>query len=119
MCEVCYETEEETLQQQVHVRAPSGLPLPVVAVYEMGQSYGGPEEGGWWYTYYDLVKWFAVTGGLEEAKVQVEMARETYPAVSDPELTSMGYHGGAYSVFLHEDGMVPLEHLPVVRPHYE
>ena len=34
----------------------------VVQMYEVGQAYGGPEEGGWWYDYgQPLDHWFRTT----------------------------------------------------------
>lgn len=48
----------------------------VVQMYEVGQAYGGPEEGGWWYDYRQpLDHWFRTT--LAEAiTLQQEMAEE-------------------------------------------
>lgn len=44
----------------------------VVAVYYEDRAYGGPEEGGWWYSTGELVD--VLTGHLDEG-VAYEMAR--------------------------------------------
>jgi hypothetical protein len=48
----------------------------VVQMYEVGQAYGGPEEGGWWYDYgQPLDHWFRTT--LAEAiTLKEELAEE-------------------------------------------
>lgn len=34
--------------------AGSRVAKKIIAVYEVGRAYGGPEEGGWWYDCYEL-----------------------------------------------------------------
>ncbi len=41
----------------------------VVSIYEVNKAYGGPEEGGWWYTYgtpYIDLAWMAKVFRVEE-----------------------------------------------------
>lgn len=57
-----------------------GMPVWAVAVYDTERLYGGPEEGGWWYTYGELHHvegWFT---GEDDA---LDCAR----ALNDDELT--------------------------------
>lgn len=62
-------TDEASLADPANTRCPLacgpclGIPEPtgprgvyVVAVYDVGLSYGGPEEGGWWYDAGSLVR---------------------------------------------------------------
>lgn len=39
----------------------------VVAIYDQGRSYGGPEEGGWWFTEGELSQLDSVHGTEEAA----------------------------------------------------
>lgn len=54
-----------------------------VTVYEMGQQWGGPEEGGWWYdTYHPLAVFLAHrrdTDADEAYRLAVEWVEELYP----------------------------------------
>ena len=83
-----------------------------VAVYRTGQSYGGPEEGGWWFTHGDLVEAWAVPSETH-AEILQEHLRQTYPRARNP-----------YSVRPDEDFQVqrqqgmPAPYFPMNRPHY-
>lgn len=52
----------------------------VVSVYATTRHYGGPEEGGWWYDWYELVETRRVDGPADE-----EEARRELRAKYDPE----------------------------------
>jgi hypothetical protein len=36
--------------------------MKYINVYEVSSEYGGPEEGGWWYNYYEPIKSIPVRG---------------------------------------------------------
>lgn len=39
-----------------------------INVYDVGQAYGGPEEGGWWYATAEFIKTIGTAATLEEAR---------------------------------------------------
>ena len=42
-----------------------------VSLYTVERAYGGPEEGGWWYPYYELECWYEVPAGHhQQAKIR-------------------------------------------------
>lgn len=43
------------------------VPVYVTAVYAVDRVYGGPEEGGWYYTYGDLVGTIGATADEDDA----------------------------------------------------
>jgi len=54
----------------------------VVQMYETGQAYGGPEEGGWWYDYGEpMDHWFRTT--LAEATTLRQELRERFDPQSN------------------------------------
>lgn len=59
-------------------RNPDGTQQWFVGVYEVGQNYGGPEEGGWWYSTGELVQQTAVAS-RDEAEELRETLSETFP----------------------------------------
>ena len=36
-----------------------------VGIYLIGEKYGGPEEGGWWYSYGELIRTIPVADGMK------------------------------------------------------
>jgi hypothetical protein len=94
----------------------------VVAVYELGQSYGGPEEGGWWYDTGELVRVLRAFKDLEKACDYARRVNRSlhFKAESNPHirpLHSVAYDGGRFCAEIH-DGTAP-ESYPLRRPHYE
>lgn len=49
---ICPSCSNQTHDNTQRIRKPT---FWSVAMYEEGQAYGGPEEGGWWYRYGNLV----------------------------------------------------------------
>lgn len=47
-----------------------------IRVYGGKQGYGGPEEGGWWYTHWEIVKQIPVKGLKPAYRKYLEMDRE-------------------------------------------
>lgn len=83
-----------------------------VNVYEVGQSYGGPEEGGWWYdtgSPVTSVKCETYT----EAKRLADELREKYPQTGR---SSSVLGGDDYRVCIESGYARPY---PDHRPHYE
>lgn len=97
-----------------HLQRCSGL---TVACYEVWQSYGGPEEGGWYYREGRLV-WSRT---FRRKKDRNKFLRKVVASWS-------GHHAfghnmedsnsdGEFEIWTF-DG-TPQEHFPAVRPHYE
>ena len=88
-----------------------------VNVYEVSRSYGGPEEGGWWYTCGTVIESrFVGVGhnGLVTAENLVDQLRSVYP--DNGTYTSVVYSGGDYRM---EISNRPGENFPTERPYYE
>lgn len=92
-----------------------------VAVYELDQAYGGPEEGGWWYdtgTLKRIVRTFETT---QRARTFCRRYNEAlaYKREMDPwrrALSSVAYTGGHYEAQVWEDS--PPIDFPEHRPYY-
>lgn len=95
----------------------------VVAAYELGLAYGGPEEGGWYYG----------TGSLEKVlykfktKAKAESALKRHRRLLEKlqaknkglrEVSSVLYSGGRYGLQVHREDKVP-KGFPEYRPYYE
>jgi hypothetical protein len=93
----------------------------VVAVYELDRSYGGPEEGGWWYDTGALVRVHSVERDEERAwakarRINRSLAYKEALSGRRP-LSSVAYEGGHLAAEVWE-GTAP-EFYPTHRPHYE
>lgn len=84
-----------------------------VHVYDVGQEYGGPEEGGWWYE------------AGEAIEIQTCLTREVAESVRDQLRNKFPRTGKRYSVLRGEDydvvihkGRIVLE-FPENTPRYE
>jgi hypothetical protein len=87
-----------------------------VAVYEEGRAYGGPEEGGWWYTYGTL------TMPNKQRVFESHAEAEAYAAKLWDEVNALNKELGTscdywYSVRKYTE-QLPDTHYPKVRPHY-
>lgn len=83
-----------------------------VNVYSLGQGYGGPEEGGWWFTCGEPIS-FQIFETWDEACEWREVMEEKYPQT-----------GKMYSVLGGDDWGVSIERhfarsFPDSRPYYE
>lgn len=123
MCDVCDEKRAEINAERQKVMGPDGEPVVFLSVYELDRNYGGPEEGGWWYDSGRLVHVEAAPAsmGINIPDRIKELRGEYPPDPQDgtPGLGSMAYGGGVYEVRVTNDGLMPLDYWPVVRPHYE
>jgi len=84
-----------------------------VNVYELDQSYGGPEEGGWWFQTGTVHHGFHLTNRIE-AEVLVELLREKF--TDEGYRSSVMPRGTDYSVRLEP---TPAVNYPSERPYYE
>ena len=81
-----------------------------VNVYEVWDQYGGPEEGGWWYTVTNPIV-SRIQPSKRFAEATRECLREEYPS----EL-SYRRSDNQYMVLVEDH---PGEFYPTERPHYE
>lgn len=99
-----------------HWRYMVAEPEPVpyyVNVYEVGQGYGGPEEGGWWFSTGQPVNDACCTEEtLERAELVAEKLRDAYPSTRN-QYSVLG--GEDYSVLIEDH---PPRGWPDVRPRY-
>lgn len=91
----------------------------LVALYEEGLGYGGPEEGGWWYETGDLCRVVACARTADAAYDKAFRANRLLSHLQRNKrpVHSAAYEGGRHVavVFRH---VAPL-HYPDARPHYE
>lgn len=68
-----------------------------VNVYEVDQGYGGAEEGGWWFSVYDL-KHTEIARTYADAERRVEELRAgEWADDPDARVSSVAYSGGVYT----------------------
>lgn len=84
-----------------------------VTAYEVERHYGGPEEGGWWYNWYELIE--SVPIHRHDADEVAETLKGKYQDRVQGDIYSV-LGGVAISVFV-EDNLGEYE--TKVRPHYE
>lgn len=85
-----------------------------VNVYEVGQGYGGPEEGGWWFATGDL-KATVPCGTYDKAQATRKLVLVAWENESDRPTHSVLYSGGNYEVTVQDrEGRSYPEH----QPHY-
>jgi len=95
-----------------------GKEISFVGVYEVHRSYGGPEEGGWWYDSGELVEQFVCDD--DEMPEFIAELKEKYPRQepgSRDYYCNVLYTGGDYRIDWSRKPMP--NHFPEVRPHYE
>ncbi len=82
-----------------------------VTAYEVTRHYGGPEEGGWWYDWYDPIN---TVPSSEPEKVVEDFKSRYEDRVEGDRFSVLG--GTAVSVVIEDEpaGMKSTE-----RPHYE
>lgn len=94
-----------------------GTAVKYVNVYDQYQSYGGPEEGGWYYTTRDPVKSVRLPRGisLSNAKRVLEKMRAEYE--TDRDYSGRRRRSGEGTIVVMEGH--PAKATPTTRPHYE
>jgi hypothetical protein len=84
-----------------------------VAVWEIDQACGGPEEGGWWFTTGDLKQAVPCSTYEDAQKVREQLVTKWE---SEGKSYSVAYRGGEYSVEVR--GSQPPTYFPERRPVY-
>lgn len=93
-------------------RAPDGNPIHFVNVYRVGQGYGGPEEGGWWFTCGEPEA-SVPCYSREQAEEVREQLREQFP---DTHKRYSVLGGDDYEVSIEDH---PAKAFPEEMPYYE
>jgi hypothetical protein len=112
--------DPETVHDMVQRIRSEEIEIPdkgrFINAYELTLSYGGPEEGGWWYPCYVPLASMLAINPLQ-AIASLEYLLETYGEFykSSREYTSAA--GGADLLISIEEK--PAEASPTERPHYE
>ena len=110
--------ENEIFQEEVDERrqdAESNASPFWVTVYFVDRNYGGPEEGGWWYDWYELTKSIPASSE-EDGKAKMVELRKEYPFNSN-ELSSVNGEG-TYQIYV-ESAEEKGDMVSTERPHYE
>jgi len=79
-----------------------GIRMWYVNTYELDQGYGGPEEGGWWYSCGEFVEGVRVFGPERLAWWVRDKVQERTENLSDVPLSSVVYAGGIFTVLLED-----------------
>ena len=94
----------------------------IVSVYHVDQAYGGPEEGGWWFTcgeFVRIVRVFHSSDGAWEYCGRLNhrlKSRKFGPNAGRREISSV-LSEGVLEADVHEG--LPPRYFPERRPHYE
>lgn len=91
----------------------------LVGVYLCDRAYGGPEEGGWWYTTGELCRAIRVFGNLNRALEhawRLQMRLDATLNRGRRDISSV-LSTGRYYAEVHDDTLPDC--YPSVRPHYE
>lgn len=88
-----------------------GEPKVWVTVYEVTRHYGGPEEGGWWYNWHDVLRSFYVPERVADFRVR----KLTPRYVNEGNIYSV-LGGTQYHVVIEA---TRFESQTTHRPHYE
>ena len=91
----------------------------VVALYEMDRTYGGPEEGGWWYDCGELARVLRVVPTADAAYDLAARANRLMDRLQrgKRDVGSVIYSGGRYSACVFEH--TAPRAFPETRPRYE
>lgn len=81
-----------------------------VTIYEVTRHYGGPEEGGWWYNWYEPVH-----SESYRSFAQVEELRDEWMKRDEGDIYSV-LGGRQHTVYAEE---TQYENATTERPHYE
>ena len=90
----------------------------VLAFYEIGMAYGGPDEGGWWYKAGELKRIYRTVPNEAAACRQADRGNRLLERLERglPPLSSITYHGGRHELIAFET--VPPQRFPADRPVY-
>lgn len=138
-------SERPTREGDLDTSPEPVVPFWTVAIYLIDKSYGGPEEGGWWYTHgeridyaldginpNDLLTVLTGEGTIykddpETDQTAAEQESRAYAATLQTQLDATVNRGrrsidsvlseGVYVALAHAGH--PPHHFPLQRPHYE
>ena len=85
-----------------------------ITVYFVTREYGGPEEGGWWYDWYEMRESFDVRDTDEAVAKRLFDALDEYCEPEVP-LSSVASRGSLIVFWEQQQG----EFASTERPHYE
>ncbi len=91
----------------------------IVAFYEIDRSFGGPEEGGWWYDCGELRRVLKVVPSADRAYALAARANQLMDRLQrhKRDIGSVAYAGGRYAACVFEE--TAPRTFPETRPHYE
>jgi len=91
----------------------------ILSFYERNQAYGGPEEGGWYFDTFELVRSFCAYPTREKASKAASRANALLNRLQRRKrpVSSVAYSGGRHVAMVHEN--IPPIYLPEFHPHYE
>ena len=91
----------------------------IVAFYEIDRSFGGPEEGGWWYDTGELHRVLKVVPNVDAAYALAARANRLMDRLQRHrrDVGSVAYAGGRFVACVFED--TAPRAFPEIRPHYE
>ena len=81
--------------------------------YEVTRHFGGPEEGGWWYNWHEVIE--SIPAEEEHAEAVGDGLADKYSHLNYGDIYSV--NGGALVSVIVED--VPGENRDIERPRYE
>ena len=91
------------------------MKIKYVNVYMADRAYGGPEEGGWYYTYGEALKTIPVLPSKADRLLEKVNRWAERRNASRPSMSSVASEG-VFWVNLEDD---PASNWPEQRPHYE
>lgn len=99
---------------------PPSSPVPVfINVYHRSQQYGGPEEGGWWYTQDTIHETYNMTGLPASIVAGLAMALHDAYEIDSQDVQKDFYSvngGGIWKIKIENQ---PGRDTPSSPPHYE
>lgn len=89
-----------------------------VGIYEIDMAYGGPEEGGWWYSTGTLKRAIKLFSDEDKAYAFARRANRLLSHLERDKrpVSSMAYEGDRHWVEVHADTLP--EYYPKQRPQY-
>ena len=90
----------------------------IIALYEIGRAYGGPEEGSWWYDTGELARLLALAPTEARAVQLAQRANRLLERLQRHrrQVDSVLYDGGRHAAIVFEWTAPPA--FPPVRPQY-
>lgn len=106
-------TDELWAEVEAFLKAKREETRMFVTAYEVTRHYGGPEEGGWWYNWFEPIQ--TVPVAKEDAETMVSVLKERYEDRVEGNIYSV-LGGTAVDVIIEDE---PATHATTERPRYE